>query len=690
VTESLLQPGAGELSEPTSAAVYRPQLDGMRALAVYLVVLFHSGSKTFSGGYIGVDVFFVLSGYLVTQLLLRDIHGRGSIRFDRFYARRFRRLLPAAFVALVVSAIVFAAIASPVEVADAVGSFKAAFLYSTNWYFVHQATGYFGANLATNPVLQFWSLAVEEQFYLVWPLALGGAFVLTRRLGQSRQIRVIRIVVAVGALASAAWALSLRTSDPNHAYYGTDARAYELLAGAFIALVPAFLVSLRRFHRSTRVAAAISLAALVISALDWAHLDAIERGVVATIATCALIVALETADGGFVMKALSNPTVVYLGKISYGTYLWHWIVILVLARTFRLSTIATVAIACLIATALASLSFAMVEQPVRLSRLLDGHRRAVIALGLAVSVVAALVVIPTIVDPARAAPPVAQGVTTAGFTPVPAGLDWQDAKNTATPFTNCLGKPASACTVVRGAGKHMLLMGDSHAWMLIPMFTEIARRENLTLSVSVRGGCPWQQNLYVTPITLNGTTLRREDCQAQKDDTYNRVIPALRPDVIIVMEASHQGAATPFLGPDGQALVNGSVASLRWVQTTTARSVAVLRAGGRHVVIVEPIPFAGFDTLACLSKAKVLEECRYVATTDPIERFYRNLAARNDNVRSADIDRLVCPFLPICDPVINGLIVKQDGNHLTAKFAASIAPQVDKYLQDTGVLPRRN
>ena len=153
---------------------YRPHLDGLRAVAVYLVVLFHAGSDRFSGGYIGVDVFFVLSGFLVTQLLLRDITGRGSIRFGRFYSRRFRRLLPAAFVALIVTAVVFTAIAAPAEVASAVGSFKAAFLYSTNWYFIHQSTGYFGADISTNPVLHFWSLAVEEQFYLVWPLALGG------------------------------------------------------------------------------------------------------------------------------------------------------------------------------------------------------------------------------------------------------------------------------------------------------------------------------------------------------------------------------------------------------------------------------------------------------------------------------------------------------------------------------------
>jgi peptidoglycan/LPS O-acetylase OafA/YrhL len=143
----------------------------MRAIAVYLVVLFHAGSSQFTGGYVGVDVFFVLSGYLVTQLLLRDITARGSIRFGRFYARRFRRLLPAAFVVLIATAFIFTAIAAPADVVNAVGSFKAAFLYVTNWYLIHSSTGYFGADISHNPVLHFWSLAVEEQFYLVWPSA---------------------------------------------------------------------------------------------------------------------------------------------------------------------------------------------------------------------------------------------------------------------------------------------------------------------------------------------------------------------------------------------------------------------------------------------------------------------------------------------------------------------------------------
>jgi peptidoglycan/LPS O-acetylase OafA/YrhL len=663
----------------------------LRAVAVYLVVLFHAGSSQFSGGYIGVDVFFVLSGFLVTQLLVRDITAQGSIRFGRFYSRRFRRLLPAAFVVLIVTAVVFTAIAAPADVVSAVGSFKAAFLYGTNWYFIHSSTGYFGADISQNPVLHFWSLAVEEQFYLVWPLMLGGIFSITRRMEHDRKTRAIATIVVAGAVASVVYALALRSSNPNRAYYGTDTRAYELLAGALIALVPAFVSTAQRLRRPTRIASLASVIAVVLLATSWFHLDAIERGVAVTVVTFVLIVSLEAAEGGIAQRVLSTGPMVYLGKVSYGTYLWHWIVILVILKKFSISTIATVGISCLVATALAALSFELLEHPVRLSQRLDRHRVLVIASGLTLSFVSALVLIPRIVDPAHAKVPVLQGATTTGFTPVPTDLDWRHAKDGGGPFIECLGKPADACTVVRGTGKRIFLLGDSHAWMLIPAFEAIARKENLTLSVSVRGGCPWQRNLYVFPITVNGRPLRTRDCQAQKDDTYSRVIPALHPDVVVVMVVGHDDKRlTPFLGPDRKVMKNGSPEFVRWIKTTTRRSLDALRADGRKVLMIEPIPVAPSDPVACLSKAKVLEQCSYVATKTRglLEHTYRQLADPDNRTASVDLDRVVCPYLPICDPVVNGQIVKWDPTHLTARFAKSIAPAIDAYLKDNGLIPR--
>ena len=297
--------GAGRVGG-RSGGGSRPYLDGLRAVAVYLVVLFHAGSDRFAGGFVGVDVFFVLSGFLVTQLLLRDLRAEGSISFRRFYSRRFRRLLPAAFVTLIVTALVFAALASPIEVIDAQGGFRAAFLYVANWHFITQSSNYFGADVSANPVLHFWSLAVEEQFYVLWPLLLGGLFVVSGRFG-TRRWHVLRVVVAAGAIGSVLWAWSLRISDPNRAYYGTDTRAYQLMAGALLALTPGLIVRLRRYAPAARALALVGIATLVAVASSWVHLDAITRGIVVTGITVTILVALETAQSGIANRVLSLP-----------------------------------------------------------------------------------------------------------------------------------------------------------------------------------------------------------------------------------------------------------------------------------------------------------------------------------------------------------------------------------------------
>ena len=677
--ESLVVERAAESGESDSTAAYRPHLDGLRAVAVYLVVMFHAGSDRFSGGFIGVDVFFVLSGYLVTQLLLRDMARNGSIRFGRFYSRRFRRLLPAAFVALLVTAAVYTAIATSGEVASAAGSFKAAFLYSTNWYFIHQAAGYFGADVSANPVLHFWSLAVEEQFYLLWPLALGGVYASTKRIGGPRQMRVIRIVVALGALASVLFALSIRSSNPNRAYYGTDARAYELLAGAFVALTPTLFAVPRRFRRWLRPTALVSMGALVVVASSSIDYNAIVRGVMATIITCVLIVAVEAAEGGLVKRALSTPSMVYLGKISYGTYLWHWLVILVVLRVFKPSPLTTAGITVLAATALASLSFEMLERPIRISPFLDRHRRAVIATGLAISVASALVLIPRIVDPAHASTAVATSKVVPYLTPVSKSLDWKDPL---IQFNKCLGKPVSACTVVNGTGRTMLLMGDSHAWMLIPVFSEIARREGMKLAVSGEGACPWQRNVY-TPVLTDA-------CRRLKEDEYKRVIPKVNPDIIILMglDYTHPGPyPRPLRGPDKRVLTDAEVSK------AATDSIAEMRAPGRKILLIEPIPLprkpsVDFNPLQCLELAKSQEQCRYVPWlgVSSLERTYRKLAAQSPDIDDLDIDRLVCPLLPLCDPVVNGKIVKRDESHLKINFALTLVPAIETYMKSVGLL----
>jgi peptidoglycan/LPS O-acetylase OafA/YrhL len=675
-----------------NASHYRPQLDGMRAVAVYLVVAFHAGISAFSGGFIGVDVFFVLSGYLVTQLLLRDFRAAGRIDLRRFYARRFRRLLPAAFVALIVTAAVYTAVAAPADVRDAIGGFRSAFLYVANWHFISQSNDYFAADVNANPIVHFWSLAVEEQFYLCWPLLLSGAYLVSRRAGP-RQWKVLRLIVAAGFVASLGAALHLSTMNLSRAYYGTDTRAYELLAGALLALTPRLMTIARARRSLVQALAPVALFALVLIATSSIHLGAIQRGVAATIATCILIVALEVSKGGIVKRALSTPTLTYLGRISYGTYLWHWPVIVIATLRFSPNDISLFALTCLTGTALASLSYELLEQRVRLSRLLDRFRSPVIAVGLATSVIGGLIIIPTIMEHDSSA---ATSAAVLGNSPTgndlrvkvpPIDID----AIVSQPYgsRSCFNQPAEACIVTRGSGSRILLVGDSFALALIPAFADLAERRDLTLAVATYPSCPWPRGIVEAPPG-SPTDLPRK-CQSHQDDWYDRLVPELDPDVIVLVHHPFDDAGgAPDMRADGTLIHPGTAAFGAAVRNAARATIEQLETDGRKIVIYEPTPLApqGFHPLTCLTQKKFLDDCRYVASPPtPIERFYRSVA-NGETVFTQDLDRLVCPYYPICDPVVRGVVVKRDPQHITAAYSKMLAAPIGAILVADGIIPK--
>ncbi len=674
------------------ASHYRPQLDGMRAVAVYLVVAFHAGISAFSGGFIGVDIFFVLSGYLVTQLLLRDFRSRGRVDLRRFYARRFRRLLPAAFVTLVVTAVVYTAVAAPVDVHNAIGGFRSAFLYVANWHFISQSNDYFAANVNANPVVHFWSLAVEEQFYLFWPLLLSGAYLVSRRAG-ARQWKVLRLIIAAGFVLSLGAALHLSTVNLSRAYYGTDTRAYELLAGALLAITPRLMRVARQRRRLVQTLAPFELAALVVIATSTVHLGAIQRGVAATIATCGLIVALEVSKRGVVTRSLSTPTAVYLGRVSYGTYLWHWPVIVIATQRFHPTPVALFALTCLVGTALASLSFEILEQPVRLSRLLDRHRSQVIAVGLATSIISGLMIVPAIMrhDEHAANSTAVLGDSASGRdlrVRVPP-IDIGAIESKSYGMENCDGEPATGCVIARGSGPRILLVGDSHALGLVPAFTRIARNRDLTLEVASFPSCPWPRGLAEMPPGSAPDFPQR--CRARQDEWYDRVVPRFDPDVIVLVHHPFDDpAGGPDMSADGKLIHFGTKEFRNAVRTTARRTVDELAANGRKIVIIEPLPLAPgpFNPLTCLSQAKFVDDCRYVAASlTPIERFYRSLA-NGTTVFTLDLDRAVCPYYPICDPIVRGVVVKRDSQHITAAYSETMALSISAILLSDGIIPR--
>lgn len=633
----------------------------------------------------GVDVFFVLSGYLVTSVLLRDLQSGGRVRLARFYARRVRRLLPAAVLTLTATLVLYAAVADAGPLDSARRAAQAAFVYLANWFFVREAADYFATDRDANPILHFWSLAVEEQFYLVWPVVLSGLVLLARRLPGSTS-RWLQAAVAAGIAVSVGLALAWRTSAPDRAYFGTDTRAYQLLAGALLALAPGIILRLRRQRMAAEGLAVVALVALLAVASSAWSVGPIVRGVATALVALVLIAGTEAASGGPVARLVSLKPLVHLGRISYGTYLWHWPALVILREVRPMSDRSLFVVAAVLATALAALSFELVEQPVRTWRRLDRRPVPVALSGLLVGGLAAFLLVPGLpgaggsVQPGSGPASTLDTALARHLTPVPPTFSSAEVWMANSPdFVTCVGQPAADCTVHRGNGPHILLMGDSTMHAVVSGFEELARRQDLTLSLGTRPGCPWPRGHYVLNADIQSA------CKELKEDLYTRVLPALRPDVVVLLDSGISAdldQADPADSPGAPAY-----------RTAVLASVPQLAEFAGSVVMIDPLPKAAplLDPLECLSRALYVEQCRFVAPAGRswMEELYREAAAIEPRASVLDLDRLACPTLPICEAMVDGRAVWWDGQHIARDFAATWADDLHRELAAIGVLPPR-
>jgi hypothetical protein len=450
--------------------------------------------------------------------------------------------------------------------------------------------------------------------------------------------------------------------------------------------------------RAAEVLAPLAVVAILVLSTSFIDVSPITRGIAAAIATVLVLVAIETAQGGPVNRVLSNDAVTYLGRISYGTYLWHWPVILVATRVVPgITPWSAFLVAALVATGLASLSYQIIERPIRQQPLLDRVNSVVVVTGLAVAIVAALVVVPRILDPFKSRGEVAQASTNVGFTPIP-NFDFAHARTVSglrnvKLIQNCVGKSSSACTIVSSSGERILVTGDSHAEMFDPTFAKIAQTRHLTLSTAAHTGCPWQRDLYAPVLVIAQRQVDKRSCIAFKRDLYDRVIPALKPDLIVAVSNDYLTRSPGTIEDQpGKPLEAKTPDDLRrLVAADTEKSLKLLEASAGRVLIVQPVPTTttADDPFVCLTKKKFLEDCRFTVDPQPtpLQRLYRSLAD-GKRVYTANFAKLLCPYFPICDPVINGLIVRFDNQHITARFAVAIAPEVTAFLQDSGLIPR--
>ncbi len=571
-----------------------PALDGLRAIGIVLVLFFHGGFGWAGGGFFGVDVFFVLSGFLITGLLVSEFGRSAHIGLKRFWGHRVRRLVPA-LLALLVGVALYAAFFAPPDTLSQLRSDAVATLfYGNNWHQVSSVGGYF-ANLNTpRPLIHTWSLSIEEQFYVIWPLVVLGI------LRWTRSLRVLLTLTVVGAVASALEMAYLfhGGSGASRAYYGTDTRAQALLVGAALAVILAnpilrgsaateevprttSLIRSVRLGRSGRlVMAGLGAAGLVV--VVWVSVIAngntrwIYDGgfALVALATAAVVASVALVPDSPWAKALSLRPVRYIGAISYGLYLWHW-PIFVLLNNERTGLVgwALFGLRVGVAGVVASISFHFLEMPIRRG-ILRGWRGWA-ATPLAVGGTAVLLV-----------------ATTSGAVP---GLGTQSAANTVSsgPPSVHASTEADVPTVAAGTGGAIraLLLGDSEASFLGFGLGPGSAAFNVNYEGDGVFGCGLLPNTTLFHGTLvHGTEGARGGQQAVSCTTqlqrWKADLDTFHPDVVMLAEGEYEVR---------DRLVNGTWThigqpSFDAAELSAIRSaVADLRSTGATVVLVTAV-----------------------------------------------------------------------------------------------------
>lgn len=691
-------------SRPTGWA-YRPELDGLRTFAVVVIIFYHARVDGIDGAFIALDLFFVLSGFLVTNVVMTEIDERGTLDLGRYYARRVRRLLPAAVVAIVGICLLFVLVSSEPQRVAFVRQGQAALVYLANWQFIAEANDYFVADATASPFMHFWSLSVEEQYYIFFPLLI----LLVHRLAPRRGRVMLGVLGGLIALSITSQVVSAMT-DPIRAYYATDARLYQLLAGAALA------IALREFVTDTsrgedgsvawpRIGPMLSVFGLVgyfALGSELLSMPNTARNLIATVLALSMICGLYTSAGSWLSRAFGRPTPVYLGKISYGTYLWHWPMILVMGELFAIRPLGVALLAGLAATALASLSYHLLETPIRRTKALDGVNWRAVGAGLTVSVIAAVFAVQPILGSSRAPVVAASDVGLSEAVEQLAGEDSDKQLRTGlskdVDFAEVVkdrgpddvwcgpGNPED-CTVVDGDGPHLMLVGDSHARMLAPGLIKAAKEHGLKLSAKIVPGCPWADGVY------NGKARgkSKDRCFEAGADFYAKTVPAVDPDVVVAVNYDRgENLAGRLVDKDG-AGVSWPRGQFRAIERTTE----MLAENDTGLVMVESIlgtggwSTKGPDPLDCLARVEKLRKCNIVRPTEDafVDSFLETTAALNDNAETIDINPLVCPDGLVCPAVRDGYPVWRNQNHLSGRTTARLSEEIWELIEDTGLLP---
>jgi peptidoglycan/LPS O-acetylase OafA/YrhL len=579
---------------------HEPALDGLRGLAVAAVVIFHF--DRIEGGFLGVDLFFVLSGFLITSLLVTEHRGRGTIDLARFWVRRARRLLPALFLVVAGVCVLLLWLTPQAQRAGFRGDGVSTLLYVTNWHAMLDTASYWDMFGQPSPFDHMWSLAIEEQFYLVWPLV---ALLVLGRRGDPRRLGALALLGA-GASFLLLWATWV-PGDSNRAYFSTDTRIGPTLLGAVLAVVVA-----GRPRRPGRPPAALELLGLL--ALGWMGVcmlaidgvgpsyyhGGLASFAVATVAVIYLVTGGSPGQPGLLERAIAWRPLALLGTISYGVYLWHWPVIVYLTperahiRGLPLDLLRVV-----VTLAVALASFRFVEQPIRQGALRGRAFGRGFVGAFAVSLVAVLVA--------------TAGTTQATFIAAPPTVLGAD--------NDYLHVPASAST---GEPK-VLLVGDSGPAHLGPELDDVGAEADVSVAWSAQILC---SAVYASDLGRkpDGTVVEREPCPVDPKPFWADIVEEYDPDVVVYYLAN--AGSMDHEQVDGEWVWDCDPAYDRYLEGAIGDLVELFGQGGARVVIATS-PYAAFPDVTSGQRV----DCRNAT--------YRRVAAAHPGTEVVDLNAFV-------------------------------------------------
>jgi peptidoglycan/LPS O-acetylase OafA/YrhL len=653
ITEEL---GGRPVRVNPSSAAFRPEIEGLRAIAIFLVVGYHAAIPGFAGGYIGVDVFFVLSGYLITGLLVREIEQTGHLDLLGFYARRARRLLPALALTVVATMMVSALIFSPAEQQGFAKTAMSTAAYTSNLYFALARTNYAYPD-REDPLLHTWSLSVEEQFYLVWPVfvmfALNGLS--GRSHGGTNHLRLLLWMIAAAAISFSISGFLTNRVQP-WAFFTSPTRAWEFAFGAIVVLLSA--------RGSMPLPGWLGLGGIVIASITF-------NKTVQFPGLAALLPALSTAlvlhstartGNSILVTALSTRPLQEIGKLSYSWYLWHWPVLVFGAALLRRPSLPARAALVAISLAISIVSYRFFENPIRHHRVLA--KRPIYALsmagllalfGISMAFVWNLVSLRATEKPEQARFTLARsdGPILLNTTHCMAGYSDTQVKNCSFADVN---SPVS-----------MVLLGDSHAAQWFPAFESIAKKKSWRLFTLTKAACAPVEASYFYPALGRTYT----ECGQWLKNALHK-IEQLRPVLTVVTSSDTYS----FDDAEWKEAISPVLRSL----SKSSQSVLILRDN----------PKPDFDMPDCLAREKwrpafiSSEPCRFSYTSESdVYESLKLAAGQFSNVIVTDISRSICPAAT-CTGERDGIVIYSDGNHLTASFVNSLEPaiteQIDKAM----------